>query len=301
LNDFIKLRNKSDYLNNHFQIDKEKRSKQQSILTGIKDLDNKLPIRRGVYLLGGLPSIGKSSLAMQFADAFAEQGHHVLFFSLEQTEYDLTVKSINRIMNKESVSEADAMKTYLAFANNITTVTSEQSITVEDIVETVKELLDNQAMKPIIFIDYLQLLHTRKSMGKREEIEEVSRQLVNLSKKYELTLIVLSSLNRANYLSPIDFESYKESGSLEYDADVVIGLQYTLLSDPSFVNISSTDKKRLLISQEKAKDNRQVELVCIKNRFGQIFESCKLDYIPSADVFMEHKQKESAKKATKIL
>ena len=297
----ITLSNKKNYLNNGFQTDKNNRSNSKQLSTGLKCIDEKLDIRNGVYLIGGFPSIGKTSLILQFIDSFAEQGHPVLFFSLEQMECDLTIKSINRIMYKDSVSEQKAIEKYLSFADKITTATSEHAVTIDDLVNSVQEIITTAEAKPIVFVDYLQLLHTRKSLQKREEIEEVSRQLVSLSKKYKLTIFVISSLNRANYLSPIDFESFKESGSLEYDADVVLGLQYKIVSDQTFANCSSMDKKRILVGQEKTKPIRSVELTCIKNRFGPIFESCQMDYLADKDLFVDADANRQNKKIIKVL
>ena len=42
---------------------------------------------------------------------------------------------------------------------------------------------------------------------------------------------MVSSLNRLNYTMPIELESFKESGSIEYTLDVVWGLELSILSD----------------------------------------------------------------------
>jgi replicative DNA helicase len=287
LNNQINLSNKRDYLTNHFSAEKSDRNKNKHLRTGIKCIDGRLPMRNGIYLLGGCPGIGKTSAMLQFIDSFAEQGNTVLFFSLEQVECDLTIKSINRLMHKNSISEQEAIEIYSSFADNIITATAEGSVAVEDLVKSVEEVINTTNRKPIVFVDYLQLLHTNKPLQKREEIEEVSHQLVALSKKHGLTIFVISSLNRTNYLAPIDYESFKESGSLEYDADVVLGLQYQIVSDQTFTNTASVDKRRLLIGQEKVKTTRSVELTCIKNRFGPIFESCKMNYLADQDLFID--------------
>ena len=145
-----------------------------------------------------------------------------------------------------------AFEQCLSYMDKITMVTSNSATSIEDIIEVVKTYLRNNEVKPVVFIDYLQLIQSNKILNKREEIEHVSNCIINLSKQYDLTVFVLSSLNRANYMSPIDFESFKESGSLEYDADVVLGLQYQILSNESFLGMSSSDKKRLLLAKEKS-------------------------------------------------
>lgn len=287
LSNQIKLSNKKDYLANCFMTEKSEMAVNKRLYTGIKCIDEKMPIRNGLYLLGGCPGIGKTSAILQWIDSFAEQGHAVLFFSLEQIERDLTIKSINRLKYKNSISEKEAIELYSSFADNIITATSDSGVMIEDLVKTVEDVINTTNTKPIVFVDYLQLLHTKKSLGKREEIEEVSHQLIALSKRHRLTVFVLSSLNRTNYLAPIDYESFKESGSLEYDADVVLGLQYQIVSSQSFTSCASVDKRRVLIGQEKVKEVREVELSCIKNRFGPVFESCKMNYLADKDLFVD--------------
>ena len=39
-------------------------------------------------------------------------------------------------------------------------------------------------------------------------------------------MIGISSFNRDNYTAPVNNASFKESGAIEYSADVLIGLQY---------------------------------------------------------------------------
>ena len=60
----------------------------------------------------------------------------------------------------------------------------------------------------------------------------------------DITIIVISSVNRANYMQPIDFESLKESGGIEYSADVIWGLQLQCLNDSMFDSAQKTKEKR---------------------------------------------------------
>ena len=283
----MKMINKSNYLDSHFKEDKKLYKSQSTLTTGLAGIDEYMSIRNGVYLLGGLPSVGKTTLAVQLADHFASVGKKVLFFSLEQTEYDLTVKSITRIKSKYHLNETDAIAEYKKFSDNITTVVAESSVTIEEIEATLDDYINSNGYKPIVFIDYLQFIQTNGGGPKREGITKVSNALVGMSKRHGLTMFVLSSLNRMNYISQIDFESFKESGSLEYDADVVFGLQYQLISDEKFIECSSVDKKRLMINDAKTQDVRKVELVCLKNRFGKIIPKCKLDYFANMETFVD--------------
>lgn len=293
-----KTRSKLQYLEERYSVDKLKRKASSKLKTGFPTIDQNLNIRHGVYLIGGLPSVGKTSLILQLADTFAMAGREILFFSLEQEEFDLTHKTINRLMSQNRFkSEEHAIEAYKEFAGNITTVTSHSVVTIEEIETIIKEYMNQTNETPIVFVDYLQLIRTDNHMGNRDTVMHVSNILVNIAKQYRIPLFVLSALNRTNYLMPIDFEAFKESGSLEYDADVVFGIQYQLVEDEAFMAMP-TDKKRKLINQEKINDIRKVELVCVKNRFGRIVPKCKLDYFTQMDLFVEGHQDAKYSKTT---
>jgi replicative DNA helicase len=283
----MKVSKKSEYLNQQFIEDQKLHSDSSHIKTGFHGIDANMIIRPGIYLMGGLPSVGKTSLALQLADQIAMNGNHVLFFSLEQSEYDLTVKSINRIQSQLGCSKEKAIIQYQSFADRITTITTTTSITDVEIAEEIDRYVQETNNVPVIFIDYLQLIQAKGVTSKKDIVEHVSGALVNVTKKHMTTMFVLSSLNRANYMAQIDFESFKESGSLEYDADVVFGLQYQLLNDEKFLSCSSIDRKRILLNEAKIADVREVELVCLKNRFGPIIQACKLSYFTSQDRFVD--------------
>lgn len=69
-----------------------------AIPTGFKSLDNVLDggFYEGLTAIGGISSLGKTSLAMQIADQVAAAGNDVLIFSLEMSRSQLMSKSISR-------------------------------------------------------------------------------------------------------------------------------------------------------------------------------------------------------------
>ena len=103
----------------------------------------------------------------------------------------------------------------------------------------------------------------------------------------DLTIFIISSVNRANYLTPIDFEALKESGTIEYTADAVWGLQLQVLNDDLFSQKEKTKEKRDAIKAAKAANPRKIELVCLKNRYGISSYSAYFDYYPDRDLFEE--------------
>ena len=119
----------------------------------------------------------------------------------------------------------------------------------------------------------------------KETVDNTVTELKRISREHDLTMIVISSVNRANYLTPIDFESLKESGNIEFTADFVCGLQLRCLNDDLFSNQNKIKEKREKIKEEKAKTPREIELVCLKNRYGISSFSCNFDYYPANDLF----------------
>lgn len=106
-----------------------------------------------------------------------------------------------------------------------------------------------------------------------------------MSRELDLTVFVISSVNRANYLTPIDFESLKESGSIEFTADVIWGLQLQCLNSEIFEKQNNIKERREKVREAKAASPRKIELLCLKNRYGIANYSAYFDYYPANDYF----------------
>ena len=122
-------------------------------------------------------------------------------------------------------------------------------------------------------------------MSTKDAVDNNVRALKKLQIQSGLVIIVISSLNRQNYLAPIDFESFKESGGIEYTADVVWGLQLSIMNDTDFTNTKSLTEKRMKVRDAKARHPRDVELVCLKNRYGISSYTCNFKYYAMFDYF----------------
>jgi len=68
------------------------------ISTGFNTLDVALDggLFEGLYVIGAISSLGKTTLAIQIADYLASQGRDVLYISLEMSRYEIMAKSISR-------------------------------------------------------------------------------------------------------------------------------------------------------------------------------------------------------------
>lgn len=305
-----KPHNTNQYIDNLLIADIERMKAAGSRKTGFPILD-KLSngLYAGLYVIAATSSLGKTTLALQLADNLAEAGNEVLFFSLEQSRLELITKSFSRILKQkqdESISSLalrngnyleklkDAVKLYKDKVDNrMNIIEGNFGCNIDYISAYVREYINKNGTSPIIFVDYLQILQPSpvlKSSNTREAVDQTITALKRLSRDYDLTVFIISSVNRSNYMQPIDFESLKESGGIEYTADVVWGLQLQCLNDELFNSKEKVKEKRERIKEAKAANPRQIELVCLKNRYGVANFTCSFEYLPDCDLYIQEKE-----------
>ena len=280
------------------------------IPTGFTRLDEALD--GGFYpsltLVGGLSSLGKTSLVLQIGDQVAASGKDVLYFSLEMAEAELISKSVSRhtlleakakkldMRNAKSArgvtdgaryinySRAErelintALEAYGAYAKNIRIIRSGLGRTgVEDIRAAVQAHIIATGNTPLVIVDYLQIIKPSSDrMTDKQAADEAVTELKNLSADTSTAIIAISSLNRASYREAISMEALKESGGLEYGSDIVIGLQ-----------LAGAGVKGFDPTEAKKRNPRQVEAVILKNRNGKVGDKITFDYHPLFNFFVE--------------
>ena len=303
--------NTADYIRRNMAAEIEALKAQSNRKTGFSNLDAEAgSIYAGLYAVGGISSVGKTTFISQLADQMAEQGQHVLFFSMEQSRLEMVSKSIARQTVKDDDRHAvtslqirtgakgenisKAIATYTAnVGDRISIIEGNFNCTVSFISEYTKAYIArNGGIKPVLIIDYLQVLQAekdpetgRKPTDTKQIIDRNVTELKRLSRSLELPIFVISSVNRSNYLTPIDFEAFKESGGIEYTADVVWGLQLTAIHDDIFSKEGKIKEKREKIAEAKEAIPRDIELVCLKNRYGKSRYAVQFTYNPQYDYF----------------
>lgn len=306
----VKPDNTADYITGRMDADIEGLRAQSNRKTGFYNLDAEAgSIYAGLYAIGGISSVGKTTFCHQLADQMAAQGQHVLFFSMEQSRLEMVSKSIARQTAKDDPDKAvsslqirtgamgasikRATAEYLqSVGDRVSIIEGNFRCTVSFIGQYVRRYIARNGVKPVVFVDYLQVLQAekdpetgRKSTDTRQIVDHNVTELKRLSRDLEIPVFVVSSVNRSNYLAPIDFESFKESGGIEYTADVVWGLQLAVIHDPIFEKEKDIVKKRARIAEAKEAMPREIELVCLKNRYGKSRYAAQFTYYPQYDYF----------------
>ncbi len=263
--------------------------------TGFDAIDGALDggLHTGLYFIGAVSSLGKTTLLIQIADNLAKQGQDVLFFSLEQSKYELMSKSLSRetylycrahnvsannaksslgIMDGRRWSQYStedmnvmngAFDEYQRYADHIFIYEGIGNITVQEIRDNLKKHISvtgNQ--RPVVFIDYLQILKAADGDERASDKQIVDHNvtaLKQLSRDFDIPVMAVSSLNRQSYAEKISMAAFKESGAIEYGSDVLIGLQLSGVGTANF-NIDTA----------KEEIPRKVDFCILKNRSGRI-------------------------------
>lgn len=286
------------------------------ISTGFFKLDTMLDggLYEGLYIMGAISSLGKTTLALQICDQIAAAGTDILIFSLEMARAELMAKSISRhtftIAHEKysSPKEADkanriaktgrgvtdgkryinysteergliaeAVTAYSEYAGRIFINEGVGDIGVDQIRETVERHIRITGRKPLVLVDYLQILAPyNERCTDKQNTDKAVLELKRISRDFKTTVIAISSLNRMSYKDAIGMEAFKESGAIEYSADCLIGLQ-----------LKGAGKQGFNATEEKKKDPRTIELVILKNRNAAVGDGATFEYYPRFNFFEE--------------
>lgn len=301
----IKPDSVTDYIQRLLSGEIERFKEGANRRTGFFNLDS---VARGVYpglyVLGAISSLGKTTFIHQMGDQMAAAGEHVLYFSLEQSRLEMVSKSLARITAQMDEAHAvtslqirsgklddavmDAIDEYRELVGDrVSVIEGNFNCTVSYMGDYISRYMERNKVKPVVIVDYLQIIQGEpgQRQSTKELIDSNVTELKRISRSRDIPIFLISSLNRSNYLTPVDFESFKESGGIEYTADVIWGLQLEVLNDDLFGKENKIKEKREKIKEAKAAMPRRVELVCLKNRYGVSSYKTAFEYFPQYDLF----------------
>jgi replicative DNA helicase len=210
--------------------------------TGFADIDNYIMGLNDtdLILIASRPGMGKTSIALNIAMHTArESGKAVAIFSLEMSKEQLALRLLSSesfIDNKKLQTgrlSSDEWKKLASAAESISRaqlmINDNPSITVSAINAQCRRV-ENLGL---VVIDYLQLMQSATDKGshsgdtRTQVVADISRMMKIMAKELGVPVICMSQLSRANE-SRADkrpmLSDLRESGAIEQDADIVIGL-----------------------------------------------------------------------------
>lgn len=294
-----------------FIADIEKRHNKDCVSTGFENLDEILDggFYPGLYIIGAISSLGKTTFALQVADNAAKKGQDVLVFSLEMGKQELIAKSISRLsfqkckswgsdldfatttrnlMNGKSLNSKErvdflneCIKGYSDYARRIFYHIGIGDIGVEKIKSVIARHIRITGRKPLVIIDYLQIIAPFDIRATdKQNTDKAVVELKRASRDYDVPIFAISSFNRENYTSPVNIASFKESGAIEYTSDVLMALQfkgmdYLKKEDGKYEDEKSRTARIIQLRNEQEKNAeipgkaQELQLKILKNRNGR--------------------------------
>lgn len=301
-----------------FFSDLERAAGQTAIPTGFPALDKILDggFYPGLYIMGAISSLGKTTLALQLGDTAARAGHDVLIFSLEMSRAEVIAKSLSRLTFERSGRECArttrqiltagkrcgawseeeraalraARASYREYAENVYILEGRGDIGTYAIRDAVQRHVTMTGNTPLVIVDYLQIITPADARATdKQNTDRAVTDLKRISRDFSAPVLAISSFNRDNYTAPVSMAAFKESGAIEYSSDVLLALQYEGMDYRDGEN----DKKRTARIHElteanlkaaRAGEGVRVQCKVLKNRNGDR-GGALLDFFPMFNTY----------------
>lgn len=269
---------------------KRYKERPSRISTGIPDLDYVTGggwVNCGLSVVCAAPNVGKTTILLQSALQMSQQGTTVVYITNDMRKLDLEAKiisqisyslkgedclSLSDITNENALCEDDehikqigeklSTLKYLHIRDMISDEdfdkACEKDVTLIDKDKLTRIVTQYTSVykKVIFMVDSLQQIAGYLGTGK-EGVDTLLRIFKEISAK--APVVMISTLNRGGYskTGEIEFTDLKESGSIEYNADLIVTMV------PKFFVIKEKDTT---MSDFKKMTKRDIMIACKKSR-----------------------------------
>jgi replicative DNA helicase len=223
--------------------------------------------QKGDLIIGaGRPSMGKTPLAINFAESIAtkvESNKAVAIFSMEMPAEQLilrmlastgTISQTNlRTGNVEDIDWINITKAVDTLTKARLFIDDTPALSPTELRARARRLAREHGGLQLIVLDYLQLMqgNGNKSENRTSEISEICRSLKALAKELSVPVIALSQLNRSVEQRPNKrpvMSDLRESGAIEQDADLILFIYRDEVYNPES---AEKGKAELIISKQR--------------------------------------------------
>lgn len=265
--------------------------------TGFERLDEVLGglVEGTLVTIGGRTGMGKTAFAFNLLRNISiENNIPSLYISLEGTEQlctniliacTLNIKYRGLLSGQLVAEEWEKLDKGLPrIVNAPVYLDTKSTYTIDDICKTVEEAVQEYQVK-VVFIDYLQLIFAKTGFTENRylELNYITRKLKALAKEFNITIVLLSQLNRnAEGEKRLDHRpvltDLRDSGTICDDSDVVC-----FVHRPEYYHI---------YQDEKGNGMRNKALIIVaKNRLGYTGEAVLYTNMSTLTFFNEYPYK----------
>lgn len=210
------------------------------VTTGLRDLDKMLNGFQPAELtiIAARPSMGKTDTLNKFALSAGHSGYKPIIFSLEMSRKSMVQRLIAstggynrlRMRNPYKYFTDEQKKKWLPTIGTLDKanihIDERAGLRVSQMRATARKIINSDPhLKPIIFVDYLQIIAGEDPRRNRTEVVgQISNDLKQMAKEFDCPVVCLSQLSRGvesrDNKRPI-MSDLRDSGNIEQDADVI--------------------------------------------------------------------------------
>ncbi len=248
-----------------------KKGELTGVASGFIELDKLLWgfQRQEMIVLAARPSMGKTSLALNFAEAASmpKRGEPVatLVFSLEMSAAQLALRMLcsrarvnmkllrDGLLSKNGDEQNRLVEVADEFSKAPIFIDDSSALSIMQLRAKARRVHARHKLG-FIAVDYLQLLSPIDSkMPREQQVAEASRGLKSLAKELDVPVLVLSQLNRSSEKENRvpRLSDLRESGSIEQDADVVLMLAQTREDREKGDSQVAADSMELVVAKQR--------------------------------------------------
>ncbi|QXC59345.1 replicative DNA helicase [Aquihabitans sp. G128] len=246
------------------------------ISTGFLDLDKAIGgFQNGrLYVIAGRPGMGKSDVAIHLGRSAAEHAA-VLVTSIEMPKNELLDRWIahGSGLSSTSITHGSLGDHGWALVTDALTDLQDLPIWIDDNPATSMATIRADVRRSgarMVIVDYLQIIETASAESRQIEVTRLARALKRLARELDIPVVALAQLNRGvegRLDKRPQLADLRESGAIEQEADVVIGLYRDEVYDTN------------------TKDAGVLELGLLKNRTGPNGIVVRVGYLPRTKQF----------------